>query len=50
MVKDFLDEKKRPQLLLVLQRLGVFDVTMEDGREVSAVWRELDAMELEKYR
>ena len=50
LVKDFLDEKKRPQLLLVLQRLGVFDVTMEDGREVSAVWRELDAMELEKYR
>jgi hypothetical protein len=50
LVKDFLDEEKRPQLVLVLQRLGVFDVTVVDGREVSAVWRELGVEEVEKYR
>ena len=48
-MKDFLCELKRPELLEVLRKLGLFDLQTEGGVEV-ATWRELKDDEVERYR
>ena len=49
LVKDFLEEKKRPALLNVLKKLGTFDI-QGTGQEEVATWRQLTDAEVKNYR